>query len=439
MKIRGLIIAVAVLAALSGTLYWSEHHKPQSTAQASADTPPKILSLNQADITKLDLRKLSGEDVALAKDNSGKWQMTAPRALPVDQPAVTQLLSSVSSLSSDRLLDEKAGDLKKYGLDQPALQVAITEKDNKTQKLLIGDDTPTGNAVYTKLDGDPRVFTLPSYSKNSINKNANDLRDKRLFSLEAEKISRIELIAKNQNMEFGRSKDAWQIVKPRPLRADGTQVEGLVRTLVDAKMDLGPSDDAKKAAGAFASATPVATVKVTDSSGTQELQLRKKKDDYYAKSSAAEGVYKVGSQLGQELDKSLDDFRNKKIFDFGYSDPDKIELHDGSKAYLLTRSGQNWLSNGKKMDETSVTSLIDKLRDLAASKFVDSAFNPPLVDVTVVSNDGGRVEKVLVAKGSTGYIAKRENEPGQYEIESQAFADLLKAAADLKIATEPGK
>ena len=91
------------------------------------------------------------------------------------------------------------------------------------------------------------------------------------------------------------------------------------------------------------------------------------------------------------------------------------------------------------MDEISVTSLIDKLRDLAASKFVDSAFNPPLVDVTVVSNDGGRVEKVLVAKGSTGYIAKRENEPGQYEIESQAFADLLKAAADLKIATEPGK
>jgi len=59
--------------------------------------------------------------------------------------------------------------------------------------------------------------------------------------------------------------------------------------------------------------------------------------------------------------------------------------------------------------------------------------------VTVVSNDGKRVEKVLVAKGSTGYIAKRENEPGQYEIESQAFADLLKAAADLKIATEPGK
>jgi uncharacterized protein DUF4340 len=439
MKIRGLIIAVAVLAALSATLYWSEHHKPESTAQASADTPPKILSLNEADITKLDLRNAGGEDLALAKDNSGKWQMAAPRPIPVDQTVMTQILSSVSSLTSDRLLEEKAGDLKPYGLDQPALQVVITEKDNKTQKLLIGDDTPAGNAVYAKLDGDPRVFTLPSYAKNSISKNANDLRDKRLLPVEADKIIRIELIAKKQDMEFGRSKDGWQIVKPRQLRADGTQVEGLVRTLADTKMELGASDDAKKAAGAFASGTHVAIVKVTDSSGTKELQLRKKKDDYYAKSSAVDGTYKVGNQLGQELDKSLDDFRSKKLFDFGFSDPDKIELHDGSKAYLLTRSGQNWSSNGKKIDEASVTSLIDKLRDLSASKFVDSGFSAPVLDVTVVSNQGKRLEKVLIAKSSDGYIAKRENEPGQYEIDSQAFADLQKAAADLKPTTEASK
>ena len=71
---------------------------------------------------------------------------------------------------------------------------------------------------------------------------------------------------------------------------------------------------------AFARATPVATAKVTDQSGTQELQVRKNKDTYYAKSSAVEGAYKVDSTLGQALDKGLDDFRNKKLFDFGFSD-----------------------------------------------------------------------------------------------------------------------
>ena len=53
MKIRGLTIATVVLAALAGTLYWSNRHKPDETTQASADTPPKILTLKEGDITKV--------------------------------------------------------------------------------------------------------------------------------------------------------------------------------------------------------------------------------------------------------------------------------------------------------------------------------------------------------------------------------------------------
>jgi len=54
--------------------------------------------------------------------------------------------------------------LKTYGLDQPAFEVDITAKD-KTQKLLIGDETPAGSAVYAMLAGDPRIFTMASYHK----------------------------------------------------------------------------------------------------------------------------------------------------------------------------------------------------------------------------------------------------------------------------------
>ena len=437
MKIQGLLIAAIVLSALTGALYWSNHHKSaENTAQASAELPPKILTLNEADITKLDLKKKSGDEIMLAKDNSGNWQITSPKPLRVDQSAMSSILSTLSSLSADRLLEEKASDLKQFGLDQPNLQVQITQKDNNTRRLLIGDDTPTGNAVYAKLESDPRVFTVPSYSKTSIDKGANDLRDKRLLPIEADKISRLELIAKKEDFEFGRNKDQWQIVKPKPLRADAARVDELVRTLENAKMDLSPSDDAKAAAAAFASGSPIATVKVTDASATQELQLRKKKDDYYAKSSAVEGVYKVTSALGQQLDKGLDDFRNKKLFDFGFSDPNKIEMHDASKAYLLIRTGEGWSSNGKKMDGSAVTAFLDKLRDLSASNFVDTGFTSPTVDLTVTSNDGQRVEKVLLAKSGNKYIAKRENEPALYEIDSQSVDELQKTAGELKPAAE---
>ncbi|HYL11251.1 MAG TPA: DUF4340 domain-containing protein [Candidatus Acidoferrales bacterium] len=441
MKSRGLIVATVVLAALTGTLYWSNHHKPaDNAAKTSADTPPKILALHDADIAKVELRKKGGGEVILVKDGSGKWQIAAQKPIRADQDAVSSMLSTLSSLNAERLIEDKASNLSQYGLTEPALEVGLTGRDGKTQELLVGDDTPTGSAVYAKLGGDPRVFSIASYTKSSFDKTSNDLRDKRLLAVDADKISRVELITKKHDVEFGRSKDEWQILKPKPLRADGFQVEELVRKVKDAKMDLGTSDaDEKKAASAFSSGSRMATVKVTDESGTQELQVRKNKDDYYAKSSSVEGAHKVPSELGKGLDKSLEEFRNKKLFDFGFTDPNKIEMHDGPKAYFLTRSGDDWWSDGKKMDAGSLFSFLGKIRDLAASKFPDSGFTAPQIDLTVTSNDGKRVEKVVISKNGDTYIANRENEPSLYELDPKAVLELEKSASELKPAALPAK
>jgi hypothetical protein len=441
MKLGGLIVAVIVLGGLTGTLYWSNHHKPAESTEASADTPPKILAVKEADISRFDLKKNGADQVAGERNSSGQWRITSPTALSADQSAVSSLLGTFSSLNSQRLVEEKAGNLASYGLDAPKLEFDLSEKDNKTQKLLLGDVTPTGNGIYAKLDGDPRIFIMPSFDKTSIDKTANDLRDKRLLTLDPDKISQVDLVAKKQEMAFGRNKDEWQIVKPRPLRADGSQVDELVRALTDAKMELNALDDPKKIASAFDSATPVATAKLTAESGTQELQVRKNKDDYYAKSSAVEGTYKVASTLGQALDKNLDDFRNKKLFDLGSDDPNKIEIRDGTKSYFWTRSGEDWWSgSAKKMDPGTVQDLIDKIRDLSASKFVDNGLTfATSIDITVTSNDGKRVEKVRMAKLGDNYIAMRENDSTLYQIDSKAIDDLRKSAEDVKPATPPAK
>ena len=169
MKGYGLLAAAAVLAALSGVLYWSNHRKP-AEAKVSADAPPKILSVPEADVTKIDIKRKDAEELALAKNSAGKWEITAPKAWRADQSEVSSLASTLSTLTSDRLIEDKAGDLSPYGLAQPALELDVTEKDNKTQKLFVGDATPTGNDVYVALAGDPRVFTLPNYAKNSLDK-----------------------------------------------------------------------------------------------------------------------------------------------------------------------------------------------------------------------------------------------------------------------------
>lgn len=438
MKSRGLLIAAIVLAALGGTLYWSNHRKTSTSSLTSAaESSPKILDVKPADVTGITISKSGTSALTLAKNDAGKWQITAPKPLPADQDSIASLLSSLSPLNSDRLLEEKAADLNTYGLEKPAVKISITEKSKKPEELLLGDDTPTGSGSYAAVKGDPRVFIVASYHKTGLDKTENDLRDKRLLAFDSEKLSRVELTAKQQTIEFGRGKNQWQILKPKPLRADQTAVEDLVRSLGDAKMELSAAEDEKKEMSAFNSGKPLATAKLTDVAGTEELEVRKNKDDYYAKSSAVTGVYKVLASVGTSMDKGLDDFRNKKLFDFGWADPEKIEIHDGAKSTFLTRSGSDWWSNGVKMDEANMSTLVADLRDLTATKFPDNGFKAPSIELTVTSDSGKRLERVQIAKGGDDYVAKRENEPALYELSATGVKDLQDAAAGLKPATPP--
>lgn len=436
MKIRGLVIATLAFGVLVGVLYWSDHRKSSAEAgKPDADAAPSILKLDESSITKLELKKKDAAPIQLSKTGSD-WKITEPKPFAADQSTVSSMLSTISSLNSERLVEDKSTDFKRYGLEQPSFEIDVTEKDNKTQRLLLGDDTPTGSAVYATLAGDPRVFTVASYAKTSIDKSLNDLRDKRLLTVSPDKLSRLEITGKNGDIEFGRNKDDWQILKPKPMRADSNAVGDLVRKLTDARMDLSaPDKAAKEADSSFAHGTPVATVKVTGESSTEQLQIRKNKDSYYGKSSVVDGAYKLDSAIGDEVNKKVDDFRNKKLFDFGYSDPTKLDIHSPSKTYTLLRGGEDWWDNGKKMDESSMTTLISNLRDLSADKFVDSGFSAPTREIIVTSDNGKRVEKVEISKSGTDYVARRDGDSALYGLSNTTIDNLLKSIDGVKPAT----
>ena len=89
------------------------------------------------------------------------------------------------------------------------------------------------------------------------------------------------------------------------------------------------------------------------------------------------------------------------------------------------------------MDSISVQNLIDKLRDLASTKFVDSGFTTPVLELTVTSNDGKRTEKVQVAAAGSNFLARRENDSTLYQLEASAVAGLREAAAGVQPAPPP--
>jgi hypothetical protein len=425
MRFRGLLIAVLVLLVLGSVLYWSNRRKPSETPTAPSPTPT-MLKFDSASVAQFSLTRKDTAPLTLAKDAAGLWRITTPQSYPADQDAVSALLRSLSNLTADRVVEDKVADLKPYGLDNPSLTLDVALKDRQDHKLLLGDNTPAGGNVYAMLAGDPRIFTLASYTKTSIDKGVDDLRDKRLITLQPDKVSRVVLDKKGKTIEFARTKDGWQIIKPSPLRADGFAIDEFVRGVTSARMDLSANESASSA---FAQATPLATVTLTGDQGPQTLTVRKNKDNYFAKSSTIAGVYKVDASAGTVLDKNLDDFRNKKLFDFGFQPPSKVELRWGNNALFLTHSGNDWWSNGKKMDGVAVGTLIDRLRDLTGTGFPTSGFSAPAIEATVTSNDGKQTVKVLI---DTSGIAKRDNEPALYQLDASTATDLTNAVNAIK-------
>src|SRR5580704_9536462 len=279
MKLSRLLVAGVLLVGLSVGLWWSNKKEDEKANKPPEDKSTKILALKEGEMVGVEIKKRSGEDTVLAKNDSGVWSITSPKPLPADQSAVGSITTAAGNLIADRSIDDNVTDLASYGLAPAADEVTFKMKDGKTKTLLIGDSNPTANDVYAKVATSGRLYTMASSSKTSFDKESKDLRDKRLLTFDQEKATRVELNAKKESVEFGRiNQTDWQILKPKPMRADGFQVEELVRKLKEANMDTSVAEeDAKKAAGSFASGSPVATVKITDPGSTQTLEIRKVK------------------------------------------------------------------------------------------------------------------------------------------------------------------
>ncbi len=430
---RGLLVAAALLLCLAGGVWWAEKH-PKTDETKKTEDAPKILTIPDGQITEIKLTR--GSDVVALAKLADKWEIVQPKPMPADNDAVAGITGALSSLTADRLIEDKPASLAQFGLDTPVSQVEIKRKDGKTDVLLFGANTVTLGNTYVKLAAAPAVYTIPSATKSSFDKTLNDLRDKRVIAFNPEKVTTVSLApAKGGPVEFAKNgQNEWQIVKPKTYRADNLQVDDLVRKLKDAKLDFTtPDEDAAKA---FAKAAKLASITVTDSAGTQTVEVRKAEDKtVYAKSSSTEGIHKVTGDLGDGLDKAAEDYRNKKLFDFGFSDPQRLDL--GGTVY--ERNLEKWSSGGKQLDPQSMQAVVDKLRDFAATKFADKPEGSSVLAVAVTYGEQKRTEKVAVSKSGDTYYAQRDGEPGVYVVESKTYEELQKAIAGIKPAAPASK
>ncbi len=445
MKANPLAIAALLLALLGGLVWYTRVNPPED-----ADAAPKIVDLEEDAITEVTIARGADEPFALvrADGEDDAWAFGGSLGIAADSSSAGLLVSSLASLNAERVVSENVAEWGPYELDDPSLSVAF-EHDSGSGRLLFGRDTPTGSGVFARLEGDPRLFTVYSYNKTSLDKSVFDLRDKRLLLLDEDSVSSLTVEAGHGKLGFERKDGKWAIVEPLPLRADDFTAGDLARVVRTAEMtDVlaeGPSDE-------HSFALPLATIRIDDEAGSHELVVAGGDGAHYARSSDQPGIFAVSDTLAEGFDKGLDEFRNKKLFDFGFVDPARVSIATGDETAVLARVDGAWQLEseaGREVASERVQTLLDRLRNLAATDFPsDSAsaksgygLDSPAITATVEPpGDDGLPETVVISRADWASVyAAREGEPTTYKVEQSAALDIQRAVAELLATEDEGK
>src|SRR5436189_289884 len=108
MPVRGLLAGAVIFAVLAGAVWWSEtkNKKDDTTAAAKSDSP-KLVSLKDDDVTRVEIKQKDSEQPVVLQRGKSGWTMSSPRQVSTDSDAVNSVVSSVTGLTWDRLVDEK--------------------------------------------------------------------------------------------------------------------------------------------------------------------------------------------------------------------------------------------------------------------------------------------------------------------------------------------
>jgi hypothetical protein len=437
------LLALALLAAMwAGFTYW-ERRKAREGPKTETALQEKIFPVESSHIQAFTLKPGDGETVTCRREGGG-WAIVAPQRLAADSSSVSALLNSLTGASVEQVVDAKPANLQDYGLDRPSLTVEVAT-DTKPEKLtlVVGSETPTGGSVYAQIAGNPRVITLYSYLKSSLDKKLFDLRDKRAVTLTANQLQRIEAEAKGKHWTLAKNPEGvWDLILPPAVRADRFTVEGLADRLQNLSMQSIVAEN-KKDTAKYGFSAPELRVRLSGPGVSQTLLVGKKEGERcYAVNSALEPVFTLDASFLAQFQKTPDELRDKDLFSFSAYEVKRLEVEAPAGARVFERQPQDkWKQTApaaKDVPADKLEALLNNLRDLRATSFPKgrdlAAFSLTKPAYRFKVQFGDKNETTVVEASLVGEhaYARRPTDPAASEVSKAALEAVEKSLKDLQ-------
>ena len=265
MSPRTLLVLMVVFIGL-GTFAIFDPLRRKEKAEATKDRQERVAWLEGKKLEKIRIagtgKHQSTELLCALKDGcpfdgTGEWTLAEPAGTKADPTSAGTLASTILNLKHNEALDFAPGnpDPKEFGLEQPAAELTLHLKGEPAPLTLrFGKAAAVGPNVYLSSSLDPqKVFLVPSYVPDMVNKEPFHWQSKRLFpgveSTSFQRIGWADQKAKTKEIRAERVDGQWRLQKPVSASASQMMFEGLASTVAyaAAKSVWSPSRDSVQA------------------------------------------------------------------------------------------------------------------------------------------------------------------------------------------------
>ncbi len=449
MSVRGLGVLFALLATVVCLLVW-QGRRTAPPEGPGADAP-LLRSFLEETVRGIDLA-CAGSRVTLGREASGAWRITEPLIAEADPRRVHDVVAALQGVKIRKAIAETAADLPAFGLDPAACTVRVDlGTATPAISLRVGRSSPVGNGRYASADDDRVVLTDGSVY-GVVSQGAEALREKRLFPVDPETITRIDLTRPDGRLVVASAGGTWRVEAPRSDLASAAACTSLARAIASieltdtgaAPMRIGAKPDRRIALAITSSRRSSPFVAFVAAAGIDGKRLGWRDGGPFA------GL--VEEAAARELEQPVDAFRDPRVTSFSAPDARRLSIMRGASVLRVLRAGEGSPWEGSEgatpmaVDGSRVDALLDRLRGLMSAGFEGG--EPPTRPTGTIAVSG---EKGDLARLTWGPLAPSTHggdesvwmttaaRPGTvFRVEAVSFGPIPANAADLAPA-EPSK
>jgi len=349
----------------------------------------EIFRLPPEQITKLEI---SHDDEQLVLEREGKqWYLTKPVRSLADNDKISSMLKSLVQVKPGKRenVDLTNPD---YGLDHPVLTVTFHTRAGRATTIKLGNKSGISTEHFATITGRPELYLVSTSFKMSLEKSADDLRDKKLVHLKKDDVRKLKIERPETTIVAERiskdDTDKWQLLQPVEAAADRFAVEDIVDGIIRAK--AASFAERPEDLSGVGLAKPQATVSLTTKDGQEWTfrigkQIEKEVPKEYGEGTEQKRVVYVDveqrpqlllvpTSLLDEVSKSAFDLRDKTIVHFAKEKTVQVKVQSKQKLNFTANKNEDgeWIlmaPAGMQAQTSKIDDILWDLHGLRATAF----------------------------------------------------------------------